>query len=157
MYKTALPLKIFKLRLFVLPVRVTRRWIRVWSNGRMIVEGGNLSTRIKKLSQCNFVHQTSCTAIEFRTPRWKAGERQLSDGTAMKPEIDLQIIWPVSTSEKTHCFHTAKTEWLWMLKWVPGVPAIVRTTQNTLLCEMRGPAFQHLACTATTVGLRGLF
>ena len=100
MHKTALPLNVFRLRLFVLPVRVTRRWIRVWSNGRMIVEGGNLSTRIKNLSQCNFGHQTSCTVIEFRTPRWQAGERPFSDGTAMKPEFDLQITRPVSTSEK---------------------------------------------------------
>jgi hypothetical protein len=108
----------------------------------------------KNTSQRNFVHQTSCTSIEFRTPRWKAGERPLSDGTAMKPEFDLQIVWPVSTSEKTRCFHTAKTEWLWILKWVPGVPVIVRTTQNILLCDMRGPVFQHLACTATTAPWR---
>jgi len=124
MYKTALPLKVFRLCLFVLPVRVTCWWIRAWSNGRMIVEGGNISTPIKKKPVSMQLRPSNeCTAIDFRTPRWKAGERPLSDGTAMKPEFDLQVIWPVSTSEKkTHCFHTANTEWLWMLKLRTGSP-----------------------------------
>jgi hypothetical protein len=79
----------------------------------------------------------------------KGGERPLSDGTALKPEFDLQIIRSVSTSEKTLLPYGKDR--VVMNVGVLGVPVIVRTMQNTLLCEMRGPVFQHLACTATTV------
>ena len=114
----------------------------------MIVEGGNLSTRIKKPSNELHRHRIQDTAMTGRreTVQWWDSHEAWIWPTDNMSSFYLRIKKNTAFKRQRPSGYECWSQYREFL--------YSKNHAKTLLCAMRRPVFQHLACTATTVPYR---